>query len=228
MQFQDKTRLLFIGDSITDGGRVREAVNSSDEGLGGGYVRQVKALLGAHYPERVIEVLNTGCSGNRITDLEGRWEGDVLALKPDWLSVMIGINDVWRQFDRPSIAQVAPEKFESVYDALLERTRPGLKGLVLMSPFFLEPDRGEPMRAMMDRYGAIARKLADKHDAVFADVQAAFDAYLAERHTLTLCADRVHPNSIGHAVIARAFLDAVGFRWGGERRDAGSRSRDRL
>ncbi len=215
MQLPDQTRILFTGDSITDCGRNRAVVNSSDESLGGGYVRQVNALLAAHYPERSIEVLNTGIGGNRVTDLEARWETDVLALEPHWLAVLIGINDVWRQFDRPYLKQVSAEQFESVYDGLLQRTRHGLKGLVLLSPFFLEPERREPMRALMDRYGAIVKALAGKHGALYVDVQAAFDRYLAERHTLTLCADRVHPNQTGHALIARAFLDVVGFRWGG-------------
>lgn len=109
MKLQDGTRILFIGDSITDCGRDRSGVIDVDGHLGGGYVLQVKSLLGAHYPERAVEVLNTGCGGHRITDLAGRWESDVLALKPDWLTVMIGINDVWRQFDRPFIEQVTPE-----------------------------------------------------------------------------------------------------------------------
>lgn len=85
---------------------------------------------------------------------------------------MIGINDVWRQFDGlPNMAQVEPEQYESVYRSLLAQTRPQLKGLVLMSPYFMETNRSDPMRAKMDIYGSITKDLAKEFDAVFVDVQ---------------------------------------------------------
>jgi lysophospholipase L1-like esterase len=89
-----------ISDSITDCGHGLPVGESVKDNLGNGYVNMINALLTAKYPAQGIRVLNTGISGNTVLDLQGRWEQDVLALKPDWLSVMIGINDVWRQFDR--------------------------------------------------------------------------------------------------------------------------------
>ena len=179
--------------------------------LGEGYVSFVDSILAAAIPEVPVRVLNTGISGNRVTDLAARWQSDVLDLAPDWLSVMIGINDVWRQFDgEPGMEQVEPEQYESVYRGLLEKTRPKLKGLILMTPYFLETDLADPMRAKMDVYGAITQKLAAEFDAIFVDVQAAFDHYLEHQPTQSLCADRVHPNGVGHMIIARAFLGAVG------------------
>ena len=110
--------LLFQGDSITDAGRGRPVGEGTK--LGGGYPGQVNALLSASYPALKIQVLNAGISGNRVTDLQRRWQSDVLDLKPDWLSVMIGTNDVWRQFDRPNMDdQVLPERFETIYRQLL-------------------------------------------------------------------------------------------------------------
>lgn len=212
MRISDGETLLFIGDSITDCGR--SCPIGTNDGLGQGYVELVDALLGASYPERGIRILNTGMGGNRITDLERRWQEDVLNLKPDWLSVMIGINDVWRQFDRPfEPDQVSSERFENVYRTLLERTRPGLKGLVLMTPYYLESNRADPMRKSMDAYGAVVKHLAAEFDAVFVDIQAAFDRFLLSRPTQSLCGDRVHPNKTGHMLIAQAFLAAVGFEW---------------
>ena len=210
MLFTKPTTLLFIGDSITDCGRNRE---SDGIDLGAGYVAQVQALLGAHHPEAKIRFLNTGISGNRVTDLEARWEVDVLAHKPDWVSVMIGINDVWRQFDKPLVEQVSLEAYSEKLEALIKRTWSEVEGIIVMSPFFLETNVEEPMRAMMDSYGAAARAIAERNGLRFVDVQAAFDAWLAHNHTLQLCGDRVHPNAVGHNIIASAFLNAVGFQW---------------
>ncbi len=161
MKLTDGMRIVFTGDSITDCGRGRPVGRAPE--LGSGYVTQVDTLLTAVYPERAIEVLNTGIGGNRVPDLADRWRTDVLDLVPDWLSILIGINDVWRQFDRAEDPnQVPVARFERVYRELLEQTRPGLRGLILMTPFFIEPDRTDPMRARMDAYGAVVRALAGR------------------------------------------------------------------
>jgi lysophospholipase L1-like esterase len=210
MMLEANQTLLFIGDSITDAGRGRP-VGTSKSGLGGGYVGMVECILQATFPERRIRILNTGISGNRVIDLKDRWETDVLALKPDWLSVMIGINDVWRQFDSPlDPRQVLVDEFETTLDALVKRARPGLKGVVLMTPYYIETHAQDPMRRRMDAYGAVVKKLAKQHAAILVDTQAAFDAYLKHRPTQELCGDRVHPNGVGHMILARAFLKAAG------------------
>ena len=210
MLFTKPTTLLFVGDSITDCGRDRE---SGGTDLGAGYVAQVQALLDAHHPEAKVRYLNTGISGNRVTDLETRWDVDVLAHQPDWVSVMIGINDVWRQFDTPLVEQVSLPAYSQKLQGLVERTLPQVQGMILMSPFFLETNIKEPMRELMDSYGAAARGIAERNELRFVDLQAAFNAWLAHNHTSLLCEDRVHPNAVGHNIIASAFLDAVGFRW---------------
>jgi lysophospholipase L1-like esterase len=208
--FKANQTLLFIGDSITDCGR-EYPVGQRWNSLGGGYVSFVDSIMGAVIPETPITVLNTGISGNRVTDLEARWQSDVLYLEPNWLSVMIGINDVWRQFDsEPGAEQVEPEQYELVYRSLLAKTRSQLDGLVLMTPYFLETNREDPMRLKMDAYGTITKKLAVEFDAIFVDTQATFDHYLAHQPTESLCADRVHPNGLGHMILARAFLNALG------------------
>jgi lysophospholipase L1-like esterase len=149
-----------------------------------------------------------------VRDLAARWETDVLALKPDWLSVMIGINDVWRHFDllRQSEA-VPPAEFARTYDALLARTRPQLQGLVLMTPYYIEPLKSDVMRRRMDDFGGIVRQLATTHGAILVDTQAAFDHVLAHHDSAVFSSDRVHPSRIGHMVLARGFLEAVGFAW---------------
>jgi len=203
--------LLFVGDSITDCGRARPVGFRGS--LGEGYVAFVDALLGAFRTDLNTRVLNTGIGGNRVTDLAARWEGDVKALQPDVLSVMIGINDVWRQFDSTTdLSPVTPAVYEDTYRRILADVRPQLKGLVLMTPYFLEANKRDPMRAMMDRYGRLVAKLAREFDARFVDTQAAFDNYLSRMPTQTLCGDRVHPNRIGHLILAHAFLDGIGVK----------------
>ena len=213
MRIQDGATLLFTGDSITDCGRARPV--GIGGGLGDGYVSIVNGLLSAFYPERAVRVLNTAISGNRVTDLEARWSTDTLALAPTWLSVMIGINDVWRQFDNPMDSNQVPiGRYEDAYRAILEQVRPSLDGLVLMSPFYLEVNPADPMRERMDAYGGVVERLARDLDALFVDVQASFNRHLAYRPTQELCGDRVHPNRVGHVILARAFLEGVGFDWG--------------
>lgn len=213
MKLKNGQTILFTGDSITDCGRTRP-VGMQTTGLGDGYVAFVDSLLATCYPEEHVRILNTGISGNRVIDLESRWQKDILNLKPDWLSVMIGINDVWRQFDNAfDPNQVTIKKFETVYRKLLTKTRPEIKGLVLMTPYFIEINRNDPMRSQMDTFSNVVKQLSTEFDAVFVDVQCAFDKYLLSRPSQSLCEDRVHPNKTGHMIIARAFLSAIEFDW---------------
>ncbi|MGH6835170.1 MAG: SGNH/GDSL hydrolase family protein [Methylocella sp.] len=203
------------GDSITDCGRARPVAEGVNWDLGNGYVSLIHALLGATCPERHIRIRNTGVSGNTVRDLSARWPSDVLDLKPDWLSIMIGINDVWRQFDAPLQTEwhVPLDEYASILEQLVRTTRPQLKGLVLMTPYFIEPTRADPMRAMMDLYGEVVRQLAGQYQAILVDTQAAFDCVLTEFHPMALASDRVHPSLAGHMVLARAFLQALEFAW---------------
>jgi lysophospholipase L1-like esterase len=214
MKFKSKQTVLFTGDSITDCDRVRP-LGFMHGWLGNGYVGMVDALLHARYPEAPVRVLNTGIGGNRVINLAERWDDDVLAHEPDWVSVMIGINDVWRQFDKDLDLkhQVLIDEFENTLNNLVIRTLPVVEGMVLMTPYFLETNRQDPMRAMMDEYCAAVRNVAEANGTVFVDIQAAFDTYLAHRPTQSLCGDRVHPNTVGHMIITRAFLKAVEFEW---------------
>jgi len=215
MKLDKYSKLVMIGDSITDAGRAQPAGEGLAGALGSGYVSLVDALLGAAYPELGIRIVNMGTSGNIVRDLQNRWQRDVLDQKPDWLSIMIGINDVWRQFDSPTRPEghVLPDEYKRTLDGLLAQTRGSVKNIVLLTPFYIEPNRADPMRARMDEYGAIVRQLSEKYGTLFVDTQAAFDAVLAAYYPATLAWDRVHPSLTGHMVLARAFLNAVEFAW---------------
>lgn len=215
MLIEKNTKLVMIGDSITDCGRSRPVAEGLSDPLGKGYVTMVEALLTTGYPERAIRVANTGTSGDTVTALKNRWQSDVLDLKPDYVSVMIGTNDVWRQFDLPRMKErhVLPEQYEADYRQIIERTMPHVNQMILMTPFYVEPSKSDAMRARMDEYGQIVRRLAAEYRTVFIDTQAPFDALLTHMHSSALAWDRVHPNQAGHMVIARAFLNGIGFKW---------------
>jgi lysophospholipase L1-like esterase len=217
MKILPHSKLVMIGDSITDCGRVRPVAEGMDGALGNGYVSLVQALINATYPAQQLRIINMGIGGNTVRDLVARWPTDVLALQPDWLSIMIGINDVWRQFDTPSATtgHVSRAEFSQTLESLVRETRPRLQGLILMSPFFIEPNRADPMRAMMDEYGAVVRQLAERYDALFVDTQDALDVAMTHIQPTALAGDRVHPNLTGHMILARAFLEAVGYAWSG-------------
>ena len=155
MLFEKGDKIVFIGDSISDFDRKRPVGEGLFNAWGTSYVADVGATLTCIYPELHIRVVNMGVSGNQVRDLEARWQTDVLDLAPDWVSVLIGINDVWRQFDSPLQAEehVSPEEYERTYERLIERTLPHVKGMILMTPYFMEPNRADPMRARMDAYG---------------------------------------------------------------------------
>jgi lysophospholipase L1-like esterase len=213
MKLQKNMKLVFMGDSITDAGRAQPIAEGLFDPMGRGYVNLCDAFLNGRYPELNLHVVNVGISGNTSRDLVGRWQRDVIDLRPDWLSLMIGINDVWRQFDMPYMtsAHVYLEEYEANLKHLVGQTRHMVKGLTLMTPFFIEGMKDEPMRAMMDRYSAVARKIAQRNDCVFVDVQGAFDEVLQHVQSSRFSWDRVHPNQVGCAVIARAWLKAMDF-----------------
>jgi lysophospholipase L1-like esterase len=215
MKIEKGSKLVMIGDSITDCQRARPLGEGYPDGLGRGYVSMVDAMLGACCPDRQIRVVNMGVGGDTVRMLKARWQQDVIKVKPDWLSIMIGTNDVWRQFDAPDKPEkhVYIDEFERTLEELIVGTKKQLKGLVLMTPFFIEPSTADAMRAMIDRYGMVVKKLAAKYGTILVDTQAAFDDVLKRRDSSTLSADRVHPNQAGHMILARAFAKAVELPW---------------
>ena len=215
MLLQKGAKLVMIGDSITDAGRTRPVGEGLFDPLGRGYACFVNALLGAIYPGLGLRVVNMGCGGNTVRELKARWQTDVLDLKPDWVSIMIGINDVWRQYDLPLQPEchVLLREYEDTLRQLVETTRPVTKGLILVTPYYIEPNMRDPMRATMDKYGAVVKKLAGEYRTVLVDTQAAIDKALKAQYPGTLAWDRVHPNQVGHMILAKAFVDAIGFKW---------------
>lgn len=212
MIFEQYDRIVFAGDSVTDAGSANPVGDNPNQ-LGNGYVHLIHAFLASCYPERMVRVTNSGISGNTSRTLLERFERDVTSLNPQWVSICIGINDVWRQFDLPAAREehVLPEEYRRNVEKMITDISPKVKGVFLASPYYMLSDTTEPMRARMDEYTAICRQLAQKHGCVFLDFQKMFDEYLAQRTSYSISADRIHPNVTGAMLMARKFLNAFGF-----------------
>lgn len=206
-------KLVMIGDSVTDVGRTRPVGEGLFGAHGTGYPALVDALLRSAYPELQLRTVNMGVSGDNVLDLKARWQTDVFDLNPDWISILIGINDVWRQFDLPHMPEkhVLPADYERTLDELVCATLPRVRGVILMTPYYMEPLKDDPMRARMDEYGAIVKRIAARYSLPCVDLQALFDELFQHVHSASIAWDRVHPNMTGHMLIARALLKALEF-----------------
>lgn len=198
--------VLFIGDSITDTERNRDQA----EDLGSGYALMAAAAFASRYPELGVQFYNRGISGNRVTDLVGRWQTDCLDLRPNWVSIYIGINDVWRRFD--SNDPTSAEQFAEGYRSLLERTRRELDaGLVLIEPFVLPvPEDRKTWRDDLEPKIRVVRELAAEFGARYVALDGLFAEAAAEAPAAFWAPDGVHPSPAGHARIAQAWLRAMG------------------
>lgn len=214
MLFEKKDRLLFMGDSITDSGRNYDAMPAGWSSWGDGYVNLLNAYTTALLPEAELMVINRGVSGNTIVDMAARWQTDALDFQADWITIMIGVNDVWRHYDGtfPQVVQVDAGQFEQVYRELIEVTLPKVKGIILLSPFMVEGRLDDPMRQQVDQYRAIVEKLAADYQLPYGNVQAKVDEFLQHQSSYVLSSDRVHPSLAGHLLIAQAWLEATGIK----------------
>lgn len=203
--------ILFQGDSITDGNRVKTNVWDLNHQMGHGYASIINSTLGARYPEKGLEFINRGISGNRIADLYGRWKEDVLNFRPDVLSILIGIND--SEFSRVHSTGSEPDRFEKIYRILLDEARdinPDMQ-LVLLEPFALPVgDKVEIYDEMMNYLSPLQQKVkmvAEDYRAIFIPLQDKFNE-LAEKYSPDYWIwDGVHPTVCGHQIIADAWME---------------------
>ena len=215
MIFENGDRIVFAGDSVTDMGSECPVGEGLFENVGRSYVRVIENMLISWYPELNIRVTNSGVSGNTSRDLLARFDRDVTALKPDWVSICIGINDVWRQFDTPAIpeAAVSPEEYRKNVEKMILAVTDTVKGIFILTPYYMEPNRGDMMRKRMEEYVAICKELSEKYDCIFVDFQSLYERFLKIRHSSCIAWDRVHPNQMGATLMAREFLSKCGFNY---------------
>ncbi|MEK4509123.1 SGNH/GDSL hydrolase family protein [Paenibacillus sp. FSL K6-2524] len=206
MLLKDNDVVLFQGDSITDAGRTYDDGAS----LGLGYPLLIASKLGHLFPEKNLTFLNRGISGNRVVDLQGRWNEDCLDLKPTWVSIYIGINDTWRRYDGGG--ETTPEQFEASYRDIIVRTKETLNAnLILIEPFVLPvPEDRKGWREDLDPKITVVRELAREFGAIYIPLDGPFAAASAQVEPAYWAADGVHPSPAGHGLIADAWIRAVG------------------
>ena len=206
--------ILFQGDSITDACRARDFEMRENvfniQPFGSGYVNAAASKLLFDYPEKYLNVINRGISGNRVVDLYARWKADALNLNPDIISILIGVNDVWHEYACKN--GVEPERFELIYDMLLNWTKevlPNVK-LIIGQPFCLKSE------VVIDEFyndvqvlGKIAEKIAQKHNAIFIPYQDIFNEAAKKRENSYWLVDGVHPGLPGAQLMAQALVPAI-------------------
>lgn len=206
---KDGQTILFIGDSITDCGR-----RGQNAPYGDGYVALFRELMIARYPERQVTVINKGIGGNKITDLDGRWEDDVVRHRPDWLSIKIGINDLHTHLMKAQYG-VPPDTFATVYESVLKRTLAAWKPkLILISPFYISRDFASgsfrsQVLGLLPQYIGTVERLARRYKGRYVPLHDIFQKHLETREPDVFCPEPVHPIRAGHLVIAEAIMAAI-------------------
>ena len=199
-------KILFQGDSITDAGRVRE----NDEYMGSGYPLLVKSRLDFEEPN-AYQFVNRGISGNRIVDLYARIKADIINVKPDVMSILIGVNDVWHELDdNPN--GVDADKFFKIYSMLIEEVKAALPDIKIMifEPYVLKGTAAEANWEYFDKEvklrSEMAKKVAEKFDLPFVPLQAGFDELSKKAPCGHWAGDGVHPKPAGHQFIADEWI----------------------
>lgn len=202
--------ILFQGDSITDGNRGRNQDLNHIHGHGYQYI--LASEMYADNFDKNIDIINRGISGNRISDIQARWQEDCINLRPTILSILIGVNDAHFNFENGTGAD--PESYEKIYRSLLDdalRINPDTL-IIIMEPFFGTSnisDYNEYMKSHVCEFAVSARKIADEYNAVFVPIQDMFDKYAEATDIFKLLWDGVHPTTGGHQLIARRWKDCV-------------------
>ncbi len=210
--FSEGDVVLFQGDSITDAGRSKDQeLPNNPWSFGVGYANHIGSWLLEEMPARNLTIYNRGISGNKVYQLADRWEKDCLELKPDVLSILIGVNDYWHF--RNGRYEGTPDLYENDFRMLLSRTLealPDLK-LVICQPFILTGTSAvdeswvEPFSA----YQASAKKISDEFGAIWVPFQEAFDRAVQLADPTYWAADGVHPSMAGAQLMANTWLEAL-------------------
>ncbi|MEV8328201.1 GDSL-type esterase/lipase family protein [Kitasatospora sp. NPDC056731] len=209
--------VMFTGDSITDCQR-----QQSEDGLGYGYPLRIAGEWGFRHPDRPVTWLNTGNAGDKVMNLETRWQADVLDARPDVVSILVGVNDMgWHTLD-PAGRVIAAEEFEAGYDRLLAPLAETGAQLILIEPFllpihgvieagaaFIGEHQRQQWRTDLDPKIQAVRKLARTYGAHLLAADGMFAELAAAAGPEHWSADGVHPTPAGHAALAAAWLRLV-------------------
>jgi lysophospholipase L1-like esterase len=208
---QDGQTFLFQGDSITDCGR-----RDSAAPYGAGYAAIFRELAMALFPERGITFINKGIGGNTTVDLRERWDDDTLRHQPDWMSLLVGINDLHRYLFNPDTeGKISPQQFAEHYDWLLERvTKETPAKLILLEPFFISLSSCDTTRKLvldvLPEYIQVVRDMSAKYSTLLVNMHDIYQAHLVYRDADHFCPEPVHPNHTGHLAMALELMRVLG------------------
>ncbi len=213
--FNPGARILFQGDSITDGNRGRN--NDPNHILGHSYAFLIAAKYGGAFPDRNLAFFNRGISGNKIPDLARRWQTNTIDLNPTVVSILIGVNDIWHPLNAKQ--EVSAEKFEEGYDKLLAETVAALPGvkIILCEPFITPgkatSEKWDEWQAHIKKFQVIVAKLGAKHHAPVVKLQKTFDAACKRAPAEYWVWDGVHPTYAGNQLIADEWVRVATATW---------------
>jgi len=204
--------ILFQGDSITDAGRNKEDNTSNNaRSLGTGYVMLTGAALLDKYASLDLKIFNKGISGNKVYQLAERWDKDCLDIKPDVLSILIGVNDIWHKLNGQYNGTV--EIYRNDYIALLERTKKALPNvkLIICEPFAVPGVKAVDEKWFPEFYDyqKAAREIADRFGATFIPFQKIYDEAQKQAPGAYWTADGVHASLAGAQLMAQGWLGVV-------------------
>jgi lysophospholipase L1-like esterase len=204
--------ILFQGDSITDSGRDRkQTVANNVACMGNGYALVAGSSLLKNNPDKNLQIYNKGVSGNKVFQLADRWDADCLQLKPNVLSIFVGVNDYWHTINNGYKGTI--ETYRDDYKKLIERTKQALPDVKLI---ICEPYAVNGVKAVTDawypkfpEYQVVAREIANEYNAAFVPFQAVVDKAMKLAPGNYWTGDGVHPNMAGITLLAHAWLEAV-------------------
>lgn len=207
--------ILFQGDSITDAGRDKTILKSPNnvKALGTGYALLAASDLLLNHAEKNLKIHNKGISGHKVPDLAKRWDADCLEIKPDVLSIMIGVNDFWHTLNPTNPYKGTIKMYQDGFKALLDRTMQSLPDvkLIICEPFAVSGIRAVDEKwfpAFYD-YQKTSKELADSFDAVFIPFQSVFDKAQKTASGVYWTGDGVHPTLPGARLMATAWMKAI-------------------
>ncbi len=211
IKIKENEKFLCIGDSITDCGRIIQNFP-----LGNGYVKIFSEILISYFPEKNIEVINKGISGQTVYDLRARWEDDVIYHKPQWVSILIGINEVINKIlgQSPDYKMHTPEKFIENYRYIIQRTKDKINSnIILLEPFYISKDTTDNLRKktmdILEQYRINVLKLSKEFSIPIIKLHDTFQNALLYYDADTFCPEPVHPNNTGHTLIAVSLFKEI-------------------
>lgn len=206
--------VLFQGDSITDSGRDKKNTAANNVAcMGSGYALVAGSTLLFNNPDKNLQIYNKGISGNKVYQLADRWDADCLDLKPNVLSIFVGVNDYWHTLTAKPPYTGTIETYRTDYKKLIDRTKQALPDvkLIICEPYAINGVKSvtDAWYPKFPEFQVAAREIADQYGAAFVPFQSAVDKAMKKAPGAYWTGDGVHPNMAGITLLAHTWLEAI-------------------